>query len=330
MTDCLVDSFGRTVRDLRVSVTDRCNLRCRYCMPAEGLRWASRETELNFDEITRLVAIFADLGVRSVRLTGGEPLVRPRLAELVERISSIHAIEDIALTTNGVLLAGSIDALAAAGLTRVNVSLDALSPERFRAIARRDDLGRVLDGLRAVERHPALAPIKVNVVAMRGFTEDDVLNFAELARSHPYVIRFLEFMPLDADETWSEDTLLPGEEIRAIIERRHPLEETPAGPASTSKRYRFADGSGEIGFVNPVTEPFCGGCDRVRLTADGQLRTCLFSLGETDLRTPLRNGDSDTEIAELIRAAVWRKPAGHEIGKQTFAAPGRSMSQIGG
>jgi cyclic pyranopterin phosphate synthase len=335
VADCLVDSRGRTVRDLRVSVTDRCNLRCRYCMPAEGLAWAPRETQLEFDEIARLVAIFAGFGVRSVRLTGGEPLVRPRLHELVAQLSAIDELHEISLTTNGVLLERSVDALAAAGLSRVNVSLDALAPDRYKLITRRDDLSRVLAGLRALERHPRLAPIKVNVVAMRGFTEHDVLDFAELATRSPYVIRFLEFMPLDADEAWSEDALLSGAELRAIVESRYTLEEIPAAASSTARRFRIAGhdasgASGEIGFVSPVTESFCAACDRVRLTADGQLRTCLFDRAETDLRTPMRHGADDAELAGLIRDAVWRKSDGHTIRGGAPVDPGRSMSQIGG
>ncbi|MFY9488472.1 MAG: GTP 3',8-cyclase MoaA [Solirubrobacterales bacterium] len=326
----LTDRRGRTVRDLRVSVTDRCNLRCHYCMPAEGLKWAPRETQLDFDELTRLVSLFAELGVKTVRLTGGEPLVRRDLHRLVERISAIDAIEEISLTTNGILLAEQIEALVAAGLTRVNVSLDALTPERYREITRRDGLARVLEGLRAAERFPQMGPIKVNVVAVRGMTELEILEFAELARRRPYVLRFLEFMPLDAGETWTRDSLLTGEEIRSVIERVHGLLELPSSPGATARRFEFSDGGGEIGFVSPVSEPFCATCDRARLTADGQLRSCLFSLDETDLRSAMRAGASNETLSEMIRAAIWRKQAGHLIGADAFVSPDRSMSQIGG
>lgn len=326
----LVDTYGREISDLRISVTDRCNLRCHYCMPAEGLAWAPKEDELSFAEIERLVSLFADLGVRSVRLTGGEPLVRRGLPELVERIAAIHAIEDISLTTNGILLESMIEPLIEAGLTRVNVSLDALTPERYREITRRNGLQRVLAGLAALERYPQLGPIKVNVVAVRGVSDLEILGFAELARRKPYVVRFLEFMPLDADEKWSDDVLLTGAEIRRVVESVHDLVPLETESAATSSRYAFADNAGEIGFVSPVSEPFCGTCDRARLTADGQLRTCLFALGETDLRNPMRDGVTNGELEDLISGAVWLKPAGHSIGTESFKQPGRSMSQIGG
>ncbi|MGH2958398.1 MAG: GTP 3',8-cyclase MoaA [Solirubrobacterales bacterium] len=330
MGGALVDTYGREIMDLRVSVTDRCNLRCHYCMPAEGLAWAPKDEELEFAEIERIVSLFADLGVRSVRLTGGEPLVRRNLPELVERIAAIDAIEDISLTTNGILLESMIQPLVDAGLTRVNISLDALTPERYREITRRKGLKQVLSGLSALERYPQLGPIKVNVVAVRGMTDLEILDFAELARRKPYVVRFLEFMPLDADEEWSDDVLLTGAEIRSVIESVHDLVPLAGESAATSSRFAFADHAGEIGFVSPVSEPFCGTCDRARLTADGQLRTCLFALGETDLRNPMREGVTNGELEDLIRNAIWRKPAGHRIGDSSFTQPGRSMSQIGG
>jgi cyclic pyranopterin phosphate synthase len=326
----LVDTFGREIRDLRVSVTDRCNLRCHYCMPAEGLEWAPKEQELKFSEIERIVSLFAGLGVRSVRLTGGEPLVRKGLPELVERIAAIDAIEDISLTTNGILLEPMIEPLIAAGLTRVNVSLDALTPERYKEITRRNGLQKVIAGLAALERYPQLGPIKVNVVAVRGMSDLEILEFAELARRKPYVVRFLEFMPLDADEQWSNDVLLTGAEIRAVVESVHDLVPLPSESAATSSRFAVADNPGEIGFVSPVSEAFCGTCDRARLTADGQLRTCLFALGETDLRGPMRDGVTNGELEDLIRNAIWRKPAGHTIGQDSFEQPARWMSQIGG
>jgi cyclic pyranopterin phosphate synthase len=330
MGGAMVDTFGREIMDLRVSVTDRCNLRCHYCMPAEGLEWAPKDQELKFAEIERLVSLFADLGVRSVRLTGGEPLVRKGLPELVERIAAIDAIEDISLTTNGILLEQMIEPLVQAGLTRVNVSLDALTPERYREITRRNGLQKVIAGLAALERYPQLGPIKVNVVAVRGMSDLEILEFAELARRKPYVVRFLEFMPLDADERWSDDVLLTGAEIRLVVESVHDLVPLASETAATSSRFAFADHAGEIGFVSPVSEAFCGNCDRARLTADGQLRTCLFALGETDLRGPMREGVTNGELEDLIRAAIWRKPAGHTIGQDSFEQPGRWMSQIGG
>lgn len=330
MTLPLIDTHGREIRDLRVSVTDRCNLRCNYCMPAEGMQWANKDDQLDFDELARLVSLFAGFGVKSVRLTGGEPLVRRNLFELVERINAIDGIEEISLTTNGILLKQQLEQLVAAGLTRVNVSLDALTPQRYKEITRRNGLSSVLEGLRELEKYPQLGPIKVNVVAVKGMSELEILEFAELARRKPYVIRFLEFMPLDAGEEWTEDALLTGAEIRTAVESAHELHEIPSVAGATSRRFEFADGTGEIGFVSPVSEPFCGTCDRARLTADGQLRSCLFSLDETDLRAAMRTGATNGELEELMRAAIWRKPAGHMIGAASFEQPQRRMSQIGG
>jgi cyclic pyranopterin phosphate synthase len=326
----LTDSWGRQIRSLRVSVTDRCNFRCRYCMPAEGLPWLPKPEILSFEEIHRLVALMAAMGVREVRLTGGEPLVRRDLPELVRMLAATNGVEDLSLTTNGVLLDRLAGPLVEAGLRRVNVSLDSLSHTRFAEITRRDALDRVLAGLDAAERHPELRPIKVNSVAIRGFSETEVPALAELARRKPYIVRFLEFMPLDADERWDADKVLSGAEIRAIVEERWPLVEVPAGPSSTSRRFRFADGAGEIGFVNPVTEPFCSSCDRIRLTADGRLRTCLFSRREWDLRGPLRDRATDSELRELIREAVAHKELKHRVNEPGFVRASRSMSQIGG
>jgi cyclic pyranopterin phosphate synthase len=270
------------------------------------------------------------MGVDEVRLTGGEPLVRRDLPELVRLLAALPGVDDLSLTTNGVLLDRYAGPLVEAGLRRVNVSLDSLSHVRFAEITRRDALDRVLTGLAAAEAHPELSPIKVNCVAIRGFTEAEVPAFAELARRKPYVVRFIEFMPLDADRAWRGDDVLTGAEIRALIEQHWPLEEIPAKPSSTAKRYRFADGAGEIGFVNPVSEPFCSTCDRIRLTADGQLRTCLFSRREWDLKTPLREGATDEELAALVRHAVAHKELKHRIGDPGFVRASRSMSQIGG
>jgi cyclic pyranopterin phosphate synthase len=326
----LVDSFGRRIESLRVSVTDRCNFRCRYCMPAEGLPWLDRSELLTYEEIERLVTLTASMGVRSVRVTGGEPLVRRDVPELVRRLAAVPGLDDLSLTTNGVALRTLAGPLAAAGLRRLNVSIDSLDHTRFAEITRRDMLDRVLEGLEEAERHPELRPLKVNCVAMRGFTETEVVAFAELARRKPYVVRFIEFMPLDADRTWTKDDVLTGEEVRAAIDAVHPLERVGAPASSTAQRWRFRDGAGEVGFINPVSEPFCSSCDRIRLTADGRLRTCLFAEEETDLRAPLRDGSSDAELEEVIRRAVWGKRMKHAIGEPGFVRSARSMSQIGG
>ena len=326
----LVDDWGREIKSVRVSVTDKCNFRCRYCMPAEGLEWLGRDELLTFEELTRVVRVLAGMGVEEVRLTGGEPLARRELPVLVAMLSEIEGVTDLSLTTNGVLLDRFSQPLVEAGLQRLNVSLDSLSHVRFAEITRRDALDRVLAGLEEAERHPELSPIKVNCVAIRGFTEEEVPALAELARRKPYVVRFIEFMPLDADQRWDADDVLTGGEIRALIEQHWPLVEIPAKPSSTARRFRFADGAGEIGFVNPVSEPFCSSCDRIRLTADGQLRTCLFSRREWDLKTPLRDGATDEDLVELIRWAVRHKELKHKINDPGFVRASRSMSQIGG
>ncbi len=327
----LTDSWGRRIESVRVSVTDKCNFRCTYCMPAEGLEWLRRDQILSFEEIARLAGVLARMGVSEVRLTGGEPLVRRDLPELVRMLAAIPGVDDLSLTTNGVLLDRLAGPLVEAGLRRINVSLDTLSHTRFTELARRDALDQVLAGLEEAERYPELRPIKVNCVAIKDFTEEEVPALAELARRKPYVVRFIEFMPLDADEVWREDRVLTGAEIRALIEARHgPLVELPAKASSTAKRYGFADGAGEVGFVNPVSEPFCSSCDRIRVTADGQLRTCLFSRREWDLKTPLRDGSSDDELAAAIRWAVRHKELKHRINEPGFVRASRSMSQIGG
>ena len=327
----LRDSWGREIKSVRVSVTDKCNFRCTYCMPAEGLQWLGRQEILSFEEISRLVGVLARLGVDEVRLTGGEPLVRRDLPVLVGMLSAIEGVRDLSLTTNGVLLDRLARPLVEAGLQRLNVSLDSLNHVRFTEITRRDALDAVLRGLDEAERYPELRPIKINCVAVKGFTETEVPALAELARRKPYVVRFIEFMPLDADEAWREDDVLTGAEIRAIIETEHgPLVELPAKASSTARRFRFADGIGEIGFVNPISEPFCSSCDRIRVTADGQLRTCLFSRREWDLKTPLREGADDSELVELLRFAVRHKELKHKINDPGFVRASRSMSQIGG
>jgi cyclic pyranopterin phosphate synthase len=326
----LFDGHGRRISDLRVSVTDRCNFRCQYCMPADGLPWLERSALLTFEEIERLVRVFASMGVDELRLTGGEPLVRRDFPRLVEMLTRVPGLRDVSLTTNGYLLERDAEALVAAGIQRVNVSIDSLQRDRFFHITRRDSLPQVLRGLEALARHPEVHPIKVNAVAMRGFTEEEALPFAEFARTTAFQVRFIEFMPLDADHAWTADQVLTGEELRAIIHAVHPLEELPREPSATARVFRFADGAGEIGFINPVSEPFCSDCNRVRLTAEGKLRTCLFSVNETDLREPLRAGASDAELAETIRDAVWRKELKHRVGEPGFRQPPRTMSAIGG
>ncbi len=326
----LIDGHGRPIGDVRISVTDRCNFRCQYCMPAEGLPWLDRSALLSYEEIERLVRLMAAMGVHDVRLTGGEPLVRKELWRLVERLSAIDDVHDLSLTTNGYLLTKQVDDLVRAGLRRINVSLDALAPDRFFQLTRRDSLAQVLEGLEAAQRHPELRPIKINVVALKDFTEDEVLRFAEFARQNPYEVRFIEFMPLDADRTWTRDKVLPNADIVAMIDAVYPLEAVGRERHGTARRYRFADGTGGMGFISPVSEPFCGDCNRIRLTAEGELRTCLFSMTETDLREPLRTGATDEELETIIRDAVWRKELKHHVNDPGFVQPSRTMSQIGG
>jgi GTP 3',8-cyclase len=326
----LVDGHGRRIEDVRVSVTDRCNFRCQYCMPAEGLTWLDRSEILSFEEIERVVGLLAEMGVHDVRLTGGEPLVRRDFPTLAAKLALVDGVDDLSLTTNGYLLERDADALVAAGIRRVNVSIDSLQRDRFFQMTRRDALPRVLRGLEALARHPEVRPIKVNAVAMRGFTEEEALPFAEFARSTAFQVRFIEFMPLDADHSWTPDAVLTGDELRRIIHAVHPLEELPREPSATARVFRFLEGGGEIGFINPVSEPFCGDCNRIRLTAEGKLRTCLFSMHETDLRGPLRASASDHELEEIVRDAVWRKELKHHVGEEGFRQPPRTMSAIGG
>ncbi len=326
----LCDGHGRLIGDLRVSVTDRCNFRCQYCMPAEGLPWLERAEILTFEEIERLVGLFAEMGVHDVRLTGGEPLVRKQFPHLAQMLAQIEAVRDLSVTTNGFLLERDAEALVRAGIARFNVSVDSLQRDRFFELTRRDALPQVLRGLECLAQFPEAHPIKINAVAIRGFTEDEAIPLAEFARRTPYEVRFIEFMPLDADHAWNEDQVLTGAEIRDAIDAVYPLEPQPREPHATARVYRFADGQGKIGFINPVSEPFCSDCDRVRLTADGHLRTCLFSLNETDLRSPIRDGADDRELEQIIRDAVWRKELKHHVGEPGFIQPARSMSAIGG
>jgi GTP 3',8-cyclase len=325
----LVDRFGRIHDDLRISVTDRCNLRCTYCMPEDGLAFLPRSEVLSFDEIVRVAGVARSLGVTSIRITGGEPMMRRGLPGLVGRLSAL-AFEDLALTTNGMLLAGQVDALAAAGLRRVNISCDSLRPERFTSIRRRGELGTVMAAMDLAE-DAGLTPLKVNVVLLRGQNDDEIVDFADFARETGRVVRFIEFMPLDAQGQWGRDQLVPGQEVVDRISAVWPL--APAGELdgpAPAERFRFIDGKGEIGLISSVTQPFCGTCNRLRLTADGSVRNCLFSDDEHELRDVLRNGGTDAEIEFHLRAAVWGKKPGHGINDPGFLRPARSMSMIGG
>jgi GTP 3',8-cyclase len=327
----LVDRFGRVHSNLRVSVTDRCNIRCFYCMPQEEVQFKPRSEILRFEEIERFVRVAVDLGIHRVRITGGEPLVRADLPTLVAKLANVPGIDDLAMTTNGMLLTQHAAALRAAGLRRLNISLDTLSEETFRTISRRDGLAQVLAGIEAAER-AGFEKIKLNTVAIRGITEGDVLALVEFARTHRLELRFIEFMPLDADGQWQSQQVLPGAEIRARIEERWgPL--TPAPRADRSQPavdYLLGDGDGRVGFINPVTEPFCGDCNRLRLTAEGQVRNCLFSVEEWDARALLRGGATDEQLAELIRHCVGAKKPGHGIDSPEFLRPRRAMYQLGG
>ena len=327
MAEQLVDGFGRVHRDLRISVTDRCNFRCGYCMPPEGLEWLPRSELLTFEEIERVARLLvARFGVHSIRLTGGEPTVRARLADLVAMLTPLGT--DLALTTNGATLGLLAEDLAAAGLRRINISLDSLRADRFRDLTLRDDLDRVLDGLDAALA-AGLDPVKVNVVVMRGQNDDELLDFAAFGRRKGVEARFIEYMPLDAEEGWTAESVVGLTEITRRIGEVFPFEAVRQGPEPAS-RFRYLDGKGFFGVVASVTQSFCGSCDRIRLTADGQFRNCLFGLEEYDLRGPLRRGASDDELAAIMTGAVADKWAGHSIGKVHFIRPARSMSQIGG
>ncbi|MCY3952942.1 MAG: GTP 3',8-cyclase MoaA [bacterium] len=327
MAEQLVDTFGRVHRDLRISVTDRCNFRCTYCMPPEGLEWLPRSELLTFEEIERVTRLLVErFGVHSIRLTGGEPTVRARLADLVAMLTPLGT--DLALTTNGATLGLLAEDLAAAGLRRINISLDSLRAERFRELTLRDDLHRVLDGVDAALA-AGLDPVKVNVVVMRGQNDDEILDFAGYGRRKGVEVRFIEYMPLDAEEGWRAGSVVSLAEITERIGAVHPFEAHRQGSEPAS-RFRYLDGQGFFGVIASVTRSFCGSCDRIRLTADGQFRNCLFGLKEYDLRGPLRSGAGDDELADIVRGAVGEKWAGHSIGKVHFVRPARSMSQIGG
>lgn len=328
----LVDSYGRRIKSMRISITDKCQFRCTYCMPAEGLPWLKKAEILSYEEITRIARVAVNIGIEQIRLTGGEPLVRRDVPELVRQLRQLEGLRSLSLTTNGVLLKGLAGPLAESGLSRINVSLDSLLREKFAKLTRRDQLHRVLEGLEELEKYPSIHPIKVNAVAMRDFSEEEVLDFVALARRKAYVVRWIEFMPLDADQIWRKEDILTGAEIKAIVEAAYgPLVPITTGdPSETARRYTFSDGVGEIGFINPVSEPFCASCDRIRLTADGQLRTCLFATEETDLRAVIRSDASDDDLAATLRQAVWHKELKHYIGDKRFKRANRSMSMIGG
>ena len=323
----LVDGFGRVHRDLRISVTDRCNFRCTYCMPAEGMDWHPRSELLTFEELARVAAVCTErFGFDSIRLTGGEPTVRARLPLLVEKLAGLDV--DLALTTNGSTLASMAHDLRAAGLDRINVSLDSLQPERFLALTRRDELPGVLAGIRAAVA-AGFEPVKVNVVVVRGVNHDEIVDFARFGRDEGVTVRFIEFMPLDAEHRWSHEQVVPSAEIVEAIGAVFPLAPLERG-SDPAERFAYRDGQGEIGVIGTVTEPFCTSCDRVRLTADGQLRACLFATEETDLRAILRSGGSDDDLAAAISQTVAGKWAGHGISSVAFIRPARSMSEIGG
>lgn len=327
----LKDTFGRTIDDLRISLTDRCNFRCIYCMPEEGLPWLPKREILAYEEILRLARIFIELGVRTIRLTGGEPLMRQDIDVLIGGLIRLDPALDLSMTTNGFFLVDKVDRLAQAGLKRINVSLDSLQPARFERMVRRDGqlVFKILEGMRRARR-AGLAPIKINCVIMRGYNDDELVDFARLGREEDYQVRFIEYMPLDAQGEWSMQTVVPGAEILARIDAAYPLVRETGNGSEPATVHRFADGRGSIGVIASVTEPFCDHCNRVRITADGHLRTCLFSLSEHDLKGLLRSGATDEELADFILAAVWKKEAGHKINQPDFVKPERSMSAIGG
>jgi GTP 3',8-cyclase len=327
----LIDTFDRLHDNLRVSVTDRCNIRCFYCMPEEGVKFQPRDQILTFEEIERFVRVAVTLGVRKIRITGGEPLVRKDLAKLIRKLSAVEGVEDLALTTNGVLLADQAEELYEAGLRRINVHLDTLDRERFQKITRRDDLPKVLEGIE-VCRRLGYHPIKINAVAVKNLVEPDIVPLALYGRDRGIEIRYIEFMPLDAQGLWERDRVLLADDMLALLQRDiGPLEEIPdRDPRAPATEYRFADGVGRVGFIASVSRPFCLNCNRIRLTSDGKLRYCLFAIEETDVRPLLRNGGTDEEIRAAVRGCVSKKWIGHEINSAKFVPPPRPMYSIGG
>src|SRR5580693_8734491 len=324
----LTDKFGRQITDLRVSVTDRCNFRCVYCRSADPENHMAEHALLEWDEFERLVRILVGMGIRKVRVTGGEPLVRPGVEDFVARLKAI-GVQDLSMTTNGHLLAERCDRLIAAGLDRINISLDSLNREKFERITRTRTFDQVIAGIDAAQAS-RLRPVKVNAVLVRGVNDDEVEAFAEFARDRNLTMRFIEFMPLDADRAWTRDTMVPAAEVYRRIHARWPLVEIEHERSETARKYKFVNGPGEIGLIAPVTQPFCGHCSRIRLTADGKLRTCLFSKDDHDLKGLLRNGATDREIGDAIHAIVDQKEKGHRINEPDFVAPARTMVFIGG
>ena len=326
----LVDGMGRTIVNLRISVTDRCNFRCTYCMPADNVEFMDRSNLLTFEEIHQVVTIVSKLGINRIRLTGGEPLMRKDLPNLIKIITEVEGIDDVAMTTNAYFLKDQAQSLIDAGLRRLNVSLDALDPEKFRDVNRRDCLQSVLEGLDAA-RNAGFKSIKINAVAVRNFSETEIMRLIEMGRSEGFEIRFIEFMPLDSDKVWERDKVLFGNEIVDLIKEKYELipidNSLEIGPAS---EYNFADGKGKIGIITAVSNPFCDHCNRIRMTADGKLRTCLFSTEETNLKELIRSGADDSTIAEKIRQAVLVKEPGHKINLDDFERPDRAMHAIGG
>jgi len=346
----LIDSHGRILRDLRVSITDRCNFRCLYCLPETEAahnfyrgRWASmpnstpivqqwvpKSNILSFEEIERVVRLAVSLGIEKIRLTGGEPLLRQGIENLVARLAAIPGITDLAMTTNGFLFPQKARALRQAGLQRVSFSLDSLDRDVFKKITARDGLEEVLRSI-TLAQELGFDPVKVNAVVIRDINDGEIEALADFAREHDLSLRFIEFMPLDSARAWLKEMVVPGHEVLGRVQARFALRPIPAeNPSSTSKRWAFENGRGEIGIIAPVSEPFCGHCNRLRLTADGKVRTCLFSVTEHDLRSRLRNGQSDSDIADWLKGVVWQKEARHHIGEPDFVAPSRSMSCIGG
>jgi cyclic pyranopterin phosphate synthase len=348
--DLLTDSHGRVLRDLRVSLTDRCNFRCLYCLPeteaAQNFyrghwahlpnstpilqQWVPKQNILSFEEIERVVRLALSLGIQKIRLTGGEPLLRQGLESLVERLSGLEGLVDLAMTTNGFLFPQKARALRDAGLQRVSFSLDSLDRANFKKITGRDGLSAVLQSIKLAQEI-GFSPVKVNAVIIRGLNDHEIEALAEFASEHALSLRFIEFMPLDSARAWLKELVVPGRELLERLRGRFELAPAPLeNPSSTSKRWLFADGRGEVGIIAPVSEPFCGHCNRLRLTADGKIRTCLFSTTEHDLRALLRSGASDEETTEWLRDVVWQKEARHHIGEPDFIPPNRSMSCIGG
>jgi cyclic pyranopterin phosphate synthase len=325
----LRDKFGRQITDLRISVTDRCNFRCVYCRSADPENYRDHDEILSWPELDRLARIFLGLGIRKIRITGGEPLVREGVEGFIARLHAL-GVEDLSMTTNGHLLAERCDRLIQSGLRRINISLDSLDPGKFERITRTKSFSNVMRSIDAAQKS-RLAPAKVNAVLVRGLNDDEVEAFASFARDGGVIMRFIEFMPLDADRHWTRDLVVPAAEVHARIHSRWPLEPIPNARSETARKYRFADGTpGEIGLIASVTQPFCGYCSRIRLTADGKLRTCLFSKDDHDLRGLLRDGASDAEIVDFIRSIVMEKEEGHRINERGFRPPSRTMVFIGG